>query len=186
VNAPKARKEGLVIRHLPKETVIFDEKTGKAHCLNHTAAQVWKQCTGKTSPAQIAQKLAGELGSSEANAVVRLALEQLSSRNLLETPVRTLSGQARLNRREVLKGLAKGAVVAAALPLIMTMASKTGRAAGASTKTPCHATCQYGSNGTLISGGSDGTCPSGTCSANTKCPATGPANQLTSVNGFCM
>ena len=44
---PVARQEGLVIQEMPDEVLVFDLKTNKAHCLNETAAFVWKACDGK-------------------------------------------------------------------------------------------------------------------------------------------
>ncbi len=44
---PRARKEGLLIQELPEEVLVFDLSTAKAHCLNHTAALVWRRCDGK-------------------------------------------------------------------------------------------------------------------------------------------
>jgi hypothetical protein len=42
--APKARKERLVVKELAQETLVYDENNHKAHCLNPTAALVWKFC----------------------------------------------------------------------------------------------------------------------------------------------
>ncbi len=46
---PIARKEGLVIQEMPEEVLVYDLDTNKAHCLNQTAAFVWKSCDGKNS-----------------------------------------------------------------------------------------------------------------------------------------
>jgi hypothetical protein len=45
---PHARSEGLVIRELPEETLVYDLKRHRAHCLNPTAARVWSYCDGQT------------------------------------------------------------------------------------------------------------------------------------------
>lgn len=173
MNAPKARKDQLIVRELPGETLVYDENTGKAHCLNGTAAQVWKLCDGTITPEQMVRKLTADMDPDQSKAVVRLALEQLSRRDLLEDAIRPLSDQARLNRREVLRGLAKSAVVAAALPLIMTMASKTGRAAGASS---CTATCTYNNAGTTLLSESSSICKRGICLYT--CPTRRPAGTV--------
>ena len=44
---PVARKQGLVVQEMPDEVLIYDLDTNKAHCLNQTAAFVWKSCDGK-------------------------------------------------------------------------------------------------------------------------------------------
>lgn len=56
---PIARNEGLVIQEMPDEILVYDLETNKAHCLNETAAFVWKACDGRNSIADIT-KLFGE------------------------------------------------------------------------------------------------------------------------------
>ena len=53
---PHARSEGLVITDLDDEILIYDKERDKAHCLNQTAALVWKYSDGKRSVAEIAQR----------------------------------------------------------------------------------------------------------------------------------
>ena len=47
--SPLARTESLIIKELADETLIYDTQRDKAHCLNSTAALVWKNCDGKRS-----------------------------------------------------------------------------------------------------------------------------------------
>jgi hypothetical protein len=54
---PCSRADNLVIRELDDETLVFDSERNEAHCLNQTAALVWKHCDGKTTAAQAAQSL---------------------------------------------------------------------------------------------------------------------------------
>ena len=44
---PTARKSGLVVQEMPDELLVYDTENNKAHCLNTTAAFVWKSCDGK-------------------------------------------------------------------------------------------------------------------------------------------
>ena len=55
--APKARKHELIVKELSDETLVYDETTHKAHCLNQTAALVWKFCDGRTSIPQMTRLL---------------------------------------------------------------------------------------------------------------------------------
>jgi hypothetical protein len=129
-----ARQQTLDIKELPEETLVYDLERNKAHCLNRTSALVWKHCDGKTSVAELAETLEKSLGVSKPLAVVELALEQLSKRNLLVEAVEPTPGAQRLSRREMLKDFSKKlAVAAAALPLVMTITAPTARAQG----TPC-------------------------------------------------
>ena len=50
---PRARKDGLVIKELSNETLVYDLERDEAHCLNQTAGLVWKQCDGRTTVTKI-------------------------------------------------------------------------------------------------------------------------------------
>lgn len=121
---PTARREGLIVRELPDETLIYDQQTGRGHCLNGIAAFVWKQCDGATTVAALAQAMRRELGIKQAPAALQLALEQLGRRKLLLEPAPALSPSARLARRAVLKSLA----AVAAIPLVLTVAANPAQA----------------------------------------------------------
>ncbi len=81
---PLARKNGLVIQELPDEVLVYDLETDKAHCLNQTAAFVWKKCDGKTSVAAIVGQFKQQTGSVIEEDLVWLAIDQLNERKLLE------------------------------------------------------------------------------------------------------
>ena len=58
---PAARKDELVIQEVEGETLVYDLKSHKAHCLNRTAALVWKRCDGRTRVGQITEFLQSAL-----------------------------------------------------------------------------------------------------------------------------
>ena len=137
---PTARQQNLTVKELSDETLVYDLESNKAHCLNRTSALVWKLCDGKTTVRQLAAKLEQALKVPGADEVVQLALEQLSKRKLLLEPVQLPSDQARVNRREMLKDIAKKlAVAAAALPLVMTMTAPPAKAAASFCAVQCNA-----------------------------------------------
>jgi len=111
---PLARKEGLVVHELPDEVLVYDTETDRAHCLNQTAAFVWKRCDGRKSASEIARELSVGNQAKVDQRIVNLALDELSRRNLLIGPVK-LSG---LNRREIIRALAVSAV---ALPVVASI-----------------------------------------------------------------
>ena len=39
---PVRRAEGLIVQEVAEETVVYDQKGHRAHCLNKTAALVWR------------------------------------------------------------------------------------------------------------------------------------------------
>ena len=122
---PVARRDKLTVRELPDETLIYDRERSKAHCLNRTAAFIWRHCDGHTSLRGLAALVEKELRIEQAEAVVRLALEQLSTRALLEEPVTPLSAAQRLSRRDALRTVA---VAAAVIPVVMTLTARSARA----------------------------------------------------------
>ncbi len=119
---PRARTDHLTVRELGDETLVYDRERHKGHCLNRTAALVWCHCDGRTSLAGLAQVVADETSVDDAAAVVGLALEQLGRRGLLVEAPTPLAPTERVGRREALRKLA---FVAAVLPLVLTIATKT-------------------------------------------------------------
>lgn len=118
---PEARKEGLVVQHLSDEVLIYDQRRHKGHCLNQTAALVWKHCDGKTSVSEMARLLEEELKTPVKEEVVWLALDQLSKTHLLSKQV-TLA-QPGVTRREVIRRI--GFAAAVALPAVMSITAPT-------------------------------------------------------------
>lgn len=111
---PIARKEGLVIQEMPDEVLVYDLETNKAHCLNRTAASVWKSCDGVSSITEIKTKLEKEFKTTLPEDFIWLALDQLSKDKLLEKEIETkISG---MSRREVIKKI--GFASMAALPVV--------------------------------------------------------------------
>lgn len=150
---PVARKDGLVIQEMPDEVLVYDLQTNKAHCLNQTAAFVWKNCNGENSVSDIVRQFEGETGADVQNDLVWLAIDQLGERNLLETNLPAkFAGES---RRSVLKKIGFASMVA--LPVIASMAAPTAvMAAGCSG-------VRDGDNGGCVGcNGAPCSCPTGT------------------------
>ena len=114
---PVARTTGLVIQDVPDEVLVYDMETNKAHCLNKTAAMVWKSCNGTRSVSQIAEFVGAQSGEKVADDLVWLAIDQLSSNDLLEKPVKAeFKG---ISRRDVIKRIGLTSMVA--LPIIASL-----------------------------------------------------------------
>jgi hypothetical protein len=154
VHLPKMRKEKLIIDELPDEVLVYDLDRHKAHCLNQTAAMVWRRCDGKTQPAEIARRLQSELDQPFNVEMVWLALRQLNKINLLAEPVGLPPKLAGMNRREMVRTLGLAAVVA--VPLVTSIVSPT--AVQASTCTPSGVACTTSAQ-----------CCSKLCQGNNKC-----------------
>jgi GAF domain-containing protein len=115
---PRARKKDLVIRELDDETLVYDTERDEAHCLNQTAALVWKQCDGKTTAREAVQSLQRTLGVSVDTDIVWLAVKQLQRFHLVEGSQKSPS----VSRRAL---VLKYAPAALALPVIMSITAPT-------------------------------------------------------------
>ncbi len=144
---PHARVDCLS-RGFDTEVVIYDSARHIGHCLNSTAAAVWKLCDGNTSPSQIAKMLSHEISARVDETVVLLALDQLADAHLLveaEVPAEFPSRRVALQRI--------GIAAAIALPLITSIVAPT-RAQAAS--------CLHNGQPCVVSG----QCCSGHCNSS--------------------
>lgn len=116
---PKMRKQGLIVDKLPDEVLVYDTDRHKAHCLNHTAALVWQRCDGRTSPREIARKVALKTTEPFSEDMVLVALRQLDKNHLLEQSFELPPKLAGLSRREMMRVLGIAAVVT--VPLITSI-----------------------------------------------------------------
>ena len=124
---PRARRAKLIVEELPDETLVYDEERHKAHCLNETAALVWKHCDGRTSVAQIAQRLEKKLDATVPAQVVWLALDQLNKSHLLDESVMRPAGVKQMSRREMVRKTSIAAAIA--IPLVTSMIAPTAASA---------------------------------------------------------
>lgn len=125
---PSARKTGLVVQDMPDEILVYDLDTNKAHCLNKSAAFIWRSCDGKTSISDIARLLEADSGDKVSDDFVWLAVDQLSDNSLLETELK--SGFAGQSRREVIKKI--GLVSVIAIPVIASLVAPSSALAATS------------------------------------------------------
>ena len=116
---PQARKEGLVVQRVEDEVLVYDQDRHKAHCLNQTAAAVWKHCDGKTTVDEMAGLLGKQLGIPVEKNVLEFGLDQLEKAQLLEQPMSRASNGTSISRREVMRRIGIGAAVA--LPLVTSI-----------------------------------------------------------------
>jgi len=153
---PIARQKGLLVRELDDEVLVYDLERQKAHCLNKTAALLWRQCDGRTKVSDLGLAIQRLSGESMADDAVWFALNQLKRARLIDSvPVRE-SGISNLSRRDLIKKA--GIAAAIALPLVTSIAAPT--AVEAATCLPPNAVCSIPGqccNGICI-GGPPGIC----------------------------
>jgi hypothetical protein len=156
---PRARTEGLIVKELDDETLVYDLKTDLAHCLNFTAARVWKKCDGQTTVTEVLASLSTETNRLVDESLVWLALDQLERFNLLQTAPSPPVEFKGMHRREWVR---KIGIAAIAIPAIISITAPVAQA-----QVSCPAT----------GGGRPPTCPcsgNGNCVSNVCCPDPSP------------
>src|SRR5215213_1795427 len=113
---PHARREGLVSHDTSDELLVYDLKRHKAHCLNSSAALVWKHCDGQTTVKEMAQRIGKETGAPVDEEVVWLAVERLGKAHLLQERMVRPNGPTGMSRREAIRKL--GLAAALSLPVV--------------------------------------------------------------------
>jgi hypothetical protein len=148
-----------VVREVADETIVYDKDGHRAHCLNRTAAFVFRHADGRRTAADIAALL----GPGADEELVRRALDQLAAAGLLEAlPAREASTPL---RREVLRQVGLGAAVLA--PAVASLLVPT-PAEAAATCIPA-ASCNSSNNGQACYNSNPATecsvytCQSGSC-----------------------
>ena len=150
---PLARTEQLIVKEVDGEVLVYDLKTDQAHCLNNTAAKVWKNCDGEKSVSDITAALSIDSGTPVDEGVVWLALNQLETFALLDKAPTAPSAFAGVSRRQLMRVLG---VAAIALPVVSKILAPT--AAEAASKFPPNTCCV-----------NNGDCASNSCAPCT-CP----------------
>jgi hypothetical protein len=131
------RAHGLAIDDLPDEVLVYDLERHQAHCLNRSAALVWRALDGKSSPADIARRLSEEVDAAFTEDLVRLALCELEKRHLLAQPATMPAQFAVLSRRQMVRRL--GLAAAIAVPVVTSIVAPS--AAEAATCIPSGSPC---------------------------------------------
>jgi len=154
---PVARREGLVVQETADEVLVYDLSSNKAHCLNQTAAIIWKSCDGVNTISDIGKFLEVESGASINEDLIWLAIDQLNEKNLLEKEIAPkFAGRS---RRDVIKKIGLATVVA--LPIIASLTAPTSALASTScacvvpgdclgTSCPSTTNCNTGAGGVCI------------------------------------
>jgi hypothetical protein len=104
-----------IVREVADDFIVYDEDTHRAHCLNRTAAQVWRLCDGKRNVAEITRAMEKDLHSPVDEELVWVTLRKLWKSGLLQSQEHA---EVFLARRAVMRKLGMAAL---AVPIITSI-----------------------------------------------------------------
>jgi hypothetical protein len=149
---PRARMDDCLTTEIDGgEVIVYDKRANRAHCLNPTAAAVWKRCDGKTDVRSIAGSLSPDLDQGHTD-VVAIALDELNEAGLLFGPA---PESFPVDRRQLLRRIGIGVAAATLVPVVTSIVAPTPAAA-----TTC---LQSGESCTADSQCCSGRCVGGFC-----------------------
>jgi hypothetical protein len=148
---PRARRQGLVIRKVSDEVVVYDTVRHVAHCLNPSAALVFQRADGTTSSVGLAASLRQAVDARADERWVDLALDELRRAHLLEEDPTGSPAHPCVSRRLLLRRAGLGAALL--LPLVASLLAPTPAEAVA---TGCVTDCTGKSVGTPCTLAGDG------------------------------
>jgi hypothetical protein len=114
---PRARRDDLVVERVGEETLVYDLRTDRAHCLNQSAAFVWDMADGRTSCEEILERIRGAVDPQATPEVVSYALDRLDKARLLDRQYKRAGSP--VTRRQLMRA----SVVA--IPLITSLIAPT-------------------------------------------------------------
>jgi Coenzyme PQQ synthesis protein D (PqqD) len=129
---PIARQSQLQIQEVGDELIVYDRARDVAHCLNPTAAKVWRSCNGQNSIEDIARSLELEFGATQPQSVhwqelVLLTVEELEQYQLIKAYLPQEESTSKMSRRQALKKatLAGGFAIGSLIPVVESIVAPT-------------------------------------------------------------
>jgi len=115
---PTSRRDEILLRDLPEELLVYDLRSHRAHCLNRTAAAVYRLSDGSRSVAELASALGEAVGARDER-LVWAALRELDDAELMQRCPSPPDPAA--TRRAALRRIGLGTV----LPLVASVLAPT-------------------------------------------------------------
>jgi hypothetical protein len=156
----QVRSGDLIVRQVGPETVVFDRRRHRAHCLGPLAAAVWRSYDSRYSTAEIAQRVSAARGEPIDELAVRVALRRLERAGLIDGlaswPAEASPGapaaptgagrRAALRRVAALTGLAVLSIVAASPAQVAATCLPNGGGPCTSSSQCCNSCCNAQNN----------------------------------------
>lgn len=122
----------ITVQDVETETLLYDERSHKAWCLNRIAGSIWRLCDGQRTVSQIAAAAGAQLGTPVSEDIVLLTLAELREKELLLSTTDELLPQG-ITRRQMISRA--GLTAAALLPVIAALTAPRAAAIGGSVGT---------------------------------------------------
>jgi hypothetical protein len=118
---PVAKRDGLLSEDLEEELIVYDQDLHRGHCLNRTAALVWRHADGQRTIADLVAILQAELDPVADENLVWHALDTLNAAHLLEDPQPRSKDEMRASRRRFISKVGVVGVATLLLPLVTSV-----------------------------------------------------------------
>src|SRR5262245_23153421 len=125
---PRAKREGLLSEDVGEELIVYDENRHRGHCLNRTAALVWRHADGERTIGDLAAILQAELDPVADENLVWHTVDRLNAAQLLEAPSARSADEVRAARRRFISKVGLVGVATLLLPLVNSVAPPPARA----------------------------------------------------------
>ncbi len=100
--------EGLLTQQVGSETLVYDERTHQAFCLNPVAAEVWRRFDAGGTAAQTAVAVSLALDTPVTEEAVLFAMAELREHGLIAPEA---ASKAAPTRRDLMRQIGAGAIV---------------------------------------------------------------------------
>ena len=118
---PRAKRNGVLSEQVDDEMLVYDQPSDRAHCLNRTAALVWRHADGEHTIADLATLLRDQLDPVADENLVWHALDHLNAASLLEEPPSRSSDDMRAARRQFIAKVGLVGIATLLLPMVTSM-----------------------------------------------------------------
>jgi coenzyme PQQ synthesis protein D (PqqD) len=126
------RGRRITAQQVGDETLLYDERTHRAWCLNRSSACIWRLCDGQRDVAEISASATLELRAPFGEELVLLSLAELREKGLLEADISDIL-PPEVTRREMISRI--GLAAAALLPVVAALTAPPASAQGGSVGT---------------------------------------------------
>ena len=118
---PFAKRNGLSAEQFDDELIVYDQNRNRGHCLNRTAALVWRHADGQRTIADLVEVLRAELDPVADDHLVWHTLDCLNAAHLLESPQPRSVDDMRAARRQFISKIGLIGVATLLLPVVSSV-----------------------------------------------------------------